>query len=99
MAALFVVGAADTISVVIRQTLVQLHTPDEMRGRVFAVNSMFTITSNQLGDFPRRQPPPRCSGTIPAVLIGGLQHHRDGPDFDRDFSRALARRGLPAGRA
>ena len=54
LAALVVVGAADTISVVIRQTMVQLRTPDEMRGRVYAVNSMVTITSNQLGDFPRR---------------------------------------------
>ena len=49
--ALAVMGAADMISVVIRQTLVQLETPDEMRGRVSAVNSIFISTSNQLGEF------------------------------------------------
>lgn len=70
-AALIVVGAADTISMVIRQTLVQLHTPDEMRGRVFAVNSMFTSTSNQLGTF-RAGSVAAAIGTIPAVLLGGL---------------------------
>jgi MFS family permease len=70
-AALFVVGAADTVSVVIRQTLVQLHTPDDMRGRVFAVNSMFTSTSNQLGTF-RAGTAAAVFGTIPAVLIGGV---------------------------
>ena len=51
VAALMVIGAADTISMVIRQTLVQLHTPDRRRGRVFAVNAMFTSTSNQIGTF------------------------------------------------
>lgn len=71
MGSLMVVGAADTISMVIRQTLVQLHTPDEMRGRVFAVNSMFTSTSNQLGTF-RAGIVAAAVGTIPAVLLGGL---------------------------
>jgi MFS family permease len=71
MSALMAVGAADTISMVIRQTLVQLHTPDEMRGRVFAVNSMFTSTSNQLGTF-RAGTIAAAVGTIPAVLLGGL---------------------------
>jgi hypothetical protein len=46
-----VLGAADTISVVVRSSLVQLMTPDEMRGRVSAVNSLFIGTSNQLGEF------------------------------------------------
>jgi hypothetical protein len=49
--ALFVLGASDTISVVIRSSLVQLMTPDDMRGRVNAVNSLFIGASNQLGDF------------------------------------------------
>lgn len=49
--ALLVSGAADMISVVIRQALVQLDTPDEMRGRVSAVNSVFIGSSNQLGEF------------------------------------------------
>lgn len=51
MAALAVTGAADMVSVVIRQTLVQLDTPDHMRGRVSAVNSVFIGASNQLGEF------------------------------------------------
>jgi len=71
MGALVVVGAADTISMVIRQTLVQLHTPDEMRGRVFAVSSMFTSTSNQLGTF-RAGTVAAALGTVPAVLLGGV---------------------------
>jgi MFS family permease len=70
MGAMFIVGAADTVSVVIRQSLLLLHTPDEMRGRVFAVSSMFTGTSNQLGDF-RAGSAAALLGTIPAVLIGG----------------------------
>src|SRR5271165_1115321 len=71
VAAMFIVGASDTISVVIRQTMVQLRTPDEMRGRVYAVNSMAVITSNQLGDF-RAGAAAAFFGTIPAVLIGGF---------------------------
>jgi MFS family permease len=69
--ALAVVGAADLVSVVIRQSLVQLYTPDEMRGRVFAVNSMFTATSNQLGTF-RAGAAAALLGAVPAVLLGGL---------------------------
>lgn len=49
--ALLVIGASDTISVVVRSSLVQLMTPDDMRGRVNAVNSLFIGTSNQLGEF------------------------------------------------
>jgi len=67
---LFLTGAFDNISVVIRQTLVQVLTPDEMRGRVSAVNGMFINASNELGRFE--------SGTLAAlvgpvlsVLIGG----------------------------
>jgi MFS family permease len=71
VAALVLLGAMDMVSVVIRQTLVQLHTPDDMRGRVSAVNSMFTIASNQLGDF-RAGVSATLFGTIPAVLIGGV---------------------------
>jgi MFS family permease len=69
--AMAVIGASDTVSVVIRQTMVQLRTPDEMRGRVYAVNSMAVITSNQLGDF-RAGAAASLFGTIPAVLIGGF---------------------------
>jgi MFS family permease len=69
--ALVIVGAADLVSVVIRQSLVQLYTPDAMRGRVFAVNSMFTATSNQLGTF-RAGTAAALIGAVPTVLLGGL---------------------------
>ncbi len=71
MGAMFIVGMADTVSVVIRQSLLLLHTPDAKRGRVFAVGSMFTGTSNQLGDF-RAGSAAALFGTVPAVLIGGF---------------------------
>ena len=71
MALLGVLGAADMISVVIRMTLIQLETPDDMRGRVSAVNSLFVTASNQLGDF-RAGVMAAWLGTIPAVLVGGV---------------------------
>jgi hypothetical protein len=52
-------------------TLIQLHTPDDARGRVSAVNSLFVIASNQLGDF-RAGVMAAWIGTIPAVLFGGI---------------------------
>jgi MFS family permease len=71
MAALIVLGASDMVSVVIRQTLIQLGTPNEMRGRVSAVNFLFIGTSNQLGEFESGLTA-AWFGTIPAVLIGGI---------------------------
>jgi MFS family permease len=71
MAALTIMGAADAVSVVIRQTLVQIETPDEMRGRVSAVNALFVTMSNQLGDF-RAGMAAALIGAIPAVLVGGI---------------------------
>jgi MFS family permease len=71
MALLCVLGGADMISVVIRMTLIQLETTDDMRGRVSAVNSLFVIASNQLGDF-RAGLMAAWLGTIPAVLVGGV---------------------------
>jgi MFS family permease len=68
---LVVLGAADVISVVIRSSLVQIRTPDEMRGRVNAVNSMFIGTSNQLGEFESGLTA-ALFGVVPAVLIGGV---------------------------
>lgn len=68
--ALAAVGAADVVSVVIRFALVQLETPDVLRGRVSAVNSLFTGTSNQLGEF-ESGPAAWLFGAVPAVLIGG----------------------------
>lgn len=70
MLALAVVGAADVVSVVIRFSLVQLNTPDEMRGRVAAVNSLFVGTSNQLGEF-RAGAAAALLGAVPAALLGG----------------------------
>jgi MFS family permease len=71
LAALVVLGAADMISMVIRGAFVQLQTPDEMRGRVGAVNGLFIGASNQLGDF-RAGVSAAWFGTVPAVLIGGV---------------------------
>lgn len=71
LAALVVLGAADMISMVIRGAFVQLQTPDEMRGRVGAVNGLFIGASNQLGDF-RAGVSAAWLGTVPAVLIGGV---------------------------
>ena len=66
-----VMGAADTVSVVIRLALVQLRTPDEMRGRVGAVNFLFINASNQLGGFESGVTA-ALFGTVPAVLLGGI---------------------------
>jgi MFS family permease len=71
LAALIVLGASDMVSVVIRMTLVQLGTPDAVRGRVTAVNGLFIGASNQLGEF-RAGTMAAWFGAIPAVLIGGL---------------------------
>jgi MFS family permease len=71
LVALMVMGAADMVSVVIRVSLVQLDTPDEMRGRVSAVFSLSTGTSNQLGQF-QSGVTAALIGTVPAVVVGGL---------------------------
>jgi hypothetical protein len=64
-------GAADTVSVVIRMTLMQLETPDEMRGRVGAVNSIFIGASNELGEFESGAAA-AWLGPVMATLVGGL---------------------------
>jgi MFS family permease len=69
--ALISLGALDMISMVIRSALVQLETPDEMRGRVSAVNAIFINTSNQLGEFESGVTA-AWIGTVPAVLLGGI---------------------------
>ena len=71
MGMLFVLGAADVISVVVRSSLVQLETPDNMRGRVSAVNSLFIGTSNQLGQFESGVTA-SWWGVVPATIIGGI---------------------------
>lgn len=71
LATLAVLGAADMISMVIRGAFVQLETPDEMRGRVSAVNGLFIGASNQLGEFESGLTA-HWFGTVPAVVIGGV---------------------------
>jgi MFS family permease len=68
--ALFLSGAVDGISVVIRQTILQLKTPDHMRGRVSAVNSIFVGSSNELGAFESGLTA-KLMGTVTAVVFGG----------------------------
>jgi MFS family permease len=69
--ALMVTGGADMISVVIRQSLVQLDTPNDMRGRVSAVNSIFVGASNQLGEFESGATA-AVLGPVGSVVLGGL---------------------------
>lgn len=69
--ALAVLGGADVISVVVRGALVQLRTPDEMRGRVSAVNMLFIGSSNQLGEFESGMLA-SLIGPVEAVVLGGI---------------------------
>ncbi len=67
---LFLTGAFDSISVVIRQAILQLVPPDEIRGRVLSVNSIFVSTSNEIGAFESGVLA-KAFGAVPSVLIGG----------------------------
>jgi MFS family permease len=69
--ALAIYGAADSVSVVIRQSLVQMRTPRDVLGRVMAVNSMFSGSSGSLGEF-RAGAVAAWLGAVPSVLIGGV---------------------------
>jgi MFS family permease len=71
LVALAVLGASDSVSVVIRFTLVQIETPEDKRGRVSAVNYLFVGSSNTLGDFESGTVA-AWLGAVPAVLIGGV---------------------------
>ena len=71
LVALAVLGGSDMVSVYIRSTLVQLATPDHMRGRVSAVNRLFIGASNELGEFESGLTA-SLFGTVPAVVIGGI---------------------------
>ncbi len=71
MLALAIMGGSDVVSVVIRMSLVQLRTPDDMRGRVGAANALFIGASNQLGDFESGVVA-ALVGAVPAVIIGGV---------------------------
>jgi len=68
--ALIFIGACDMVSVIVRSTLVQLKTPDEMRGRVSAVNMIFVGASNEVGQFESGITA-QWFGTVPAVILGG----------------------------
>ena len=70
LAALLVMGAGDMVSVYVRHLLVQLETPDEIRGRVSAVNAVFIGASNELGEFESGVTA-AWFGTVPAVIVGG----------------------------
>jgi MFS family permease len=71
IAALMLMGASDMISVYVRETLIALWTPDEVRGRVNAVNMVFVGASNELGEF-RAGTMASVFGAVPAVVIGGI---------------------------
>jgi MFS family permease len=71
LTALFILGAADNISVVIRQTVLQLLTPDSMRGRVTAVSVIFIGSSNELGEFESGVAA-SLLGLVPSVVFGGV---------------------------
>ena len=68
---LFFVGAADMVSVVVRGVLIQIETPDEMRGRVNAVDMIFIGASNELGEF-ESDLAAQWLGAVPAVVLGGV---------------------------
>jgi MFS family permease len=71
LVALLVIGASDMVSVYVRSALVQLATPDEMRGRVSAVNMVFIGASNELGEFESGLTA-QWLGTVPSVVVGGV---------------------------
>jgi MFS family permease len=71
LAALVVVGASDMVSVVIRQTLLQVATPDAVRGRVMAVNELAVNTSNELGELESGFTA-AWFGLVPAIVVGGI---------------------------
>ncbi|WP_445681568.1 MFS transporter [Radicibacter daui] len=71
IASLLVMGASDMVSVAVRETLIQLWTPDAVRGRVNAVNGVFIGASNELGEF-RAGMSASLFGVLPAIVIGGI---------------------------
>ena len=71
VAALFMSGAFDSISIVIRQTLLQLRTPDAMRGRVMSINGVFVSSSNELGAFESGTAA-KLMGVVPSAVFGGV---------------------------
>jgi MFS family permease len=68
---LFLTGVFDSVSVIVRQTLVHTYTPEYMKGRVSAVNSIFIGSSNEIGAFESGTAA-KLIGTVPSVVFGGL---------------------------
>jgi MFS family permease len=68
--ALFIGGVLDGISMIIRSNILQLKTPEEMRGRVASLNSIFVMSSNELGEFESGFTS-KLMGVVPAVIFGG----------------------------
>ncbi len=95
---LFILGAADMVSVYIRMTLVQLETPDAMRGRVAAVNTVFIGASNELGEFESGALA-ALIGVVPAVVAGGVGTLAVVALWARWFPALLRRDRLVEGRA
>jgi MFS family permease len=71
LALLFLIGASDTVSVVVRSTMIQMGTPDEVRGRVSAVTMVFVGASNEVGQFESGLTA-QWFGPVPAVVLGGI---------------------------
>jgi MFS family permease len=96
LASLAILGGADMISVVIRASLVQLDTPDEMRGRVSALNAIFIGSSNQLGEFESGLTA-AWFGVVPAALLGGIGTLAVVLAWTRLFPQLLNRERLQSG--
>jgi MFS family permease len=99
LAALFLLGASDMVSVIIRATLIQVATPDEMRGRVSAIDFLFFIgVSNELGEFESGLTA-QWLGTVPAVVLGGIRNPRGDRHLGLALSRTAQSRSANHGRA
>ena len=96
LAALAVLGASDAVSIVIRFSLVQIETPDAMRGRVSAINYLFVGSSNTLGEFESGTVA-AWLGAVPSVLIGGVGSLADRGGLDAIVPRPAPDRPLRAG--
>lgn len=96
LAALFLLGAGDMVSVYIRHVLVQLETPDAIRGRVSAVNAVFIGASNELGEFESGVTA-RWFGLVPSVVIGGVATLAVAGTWSRLFPALRSMNRFPSG--
>ena len=97
LVALAVLGAGDMVSVYIRHLLVQLETPDAIRGRVSAVNGVFIGASNELGEFESGVVA-AWLGAVPAVVVGGARHAARRGRLDAPVPRAVAHASISRSR-